>query len=365
MAARKTLRWTIPVGIAAAAVGASVALPALTASAGPALPDVSAQQLLSRAMSSDVEAFSGTVRTESDLGIPALPQQFRSSDLSSLITGTGTLRVAKSGDDKQRLSVLGNTSERSFIRNGRTAWVYDSEAHKAVRTTLPADAAKGHEKGGQGHEQLSPDQAAKRVLAELGKESDVSVGRAATVAGRDAYQLVVKPKSGPGNQSDESLVGSIQVPIDAKTWMPLGLTVLPRGSADPAADVRFTDLSYAKPAASSFDFTPPAGTKVERKTVQAREHKGDHRGDHAKARKGSHESFSWTQVVELGDSDKATGQSAAYVRQLKAAGSRVSGEYGSGTMIRSRLVTVLVLDDGRAFAGAVTPAAVERAAAKA
>lgn len=358
MAARKTLRWSIPVGIAAAAVGASVALPALTANAGPALPDVSAQQLLSRTMSSDVEAFSGTVRTEADLGIPALPQQFRSSDLSSLITGTGTLRVAKSGDDKQRLSVLGNSSERSFIRNGRTAWAYDSAQHKAVRTTLPAGAAKGHDKARQGHEQLSPDQAAKRVLAELGKESDVSVGRSATVAGRDAYQLIVKPKS------DESLIGSLQVPIDAKTWMPLGLTVLPRGSADPAADVRFTDLSYAKPAASSFTFTPPAGTKVERKTVRAGEHRPD-KDDHAKARKGSHESFSWTKVVEVGDSDKASGQSAAYLRQLKAAGTEVSGEYGTGTMIRSRLVTVLVLDDGRTFAGAVTPAAVERAAAKA
>lgn len=202
---RSKLRWSIPVGIAAAAVGASVALPAFSAGADAALPKVSAQQLLSRTLSSDVDTLSGTVRTHSDLGIPALPSDVRSSDLSSLITGDGTLRVAKSGEDKQRLSVLGSQSERTFVHNGRTAWSYDSSERKAVRTTLPADAGSHKSRG----KAVSPDDAAKRILGEVGKDSEVSVGRAAEVAGRDAYLLVVKPKSA------ESLIGSVQVPVDA------------------------------------------------------------------------------------------------------------------------------------------------------
>ncbi|MQA04662.1 MAG: hypothetical protein GEV07_18740 [Streptosporangiales bacterium] len=345
------LRWTIPVGIAAAAVAASAVVPALTAGADAALPAVSAQQLLSRTLASDVDTFSGTVRTEADLGIPALPQSVRSSDLSSLLTGTGTMRVAKSGADKQRLSVLGSNSERTYLRDGRTAWMYDSAERKAVRTTLPQRDDR------QRHEQASPDQAAKRILAELGDDSDVSVGRAGEVAGRDAYELVVEPKSA------ESLVGSVQVSIDAKTWMPLGLTVLPDGSADPAIDVAFSELSYAEPAADTFEFDPPKGTKVERRTAQA----GDHDRKPKQARKhGHHGEPSWTKVVELGDrGSKPTGEASAYLKQLRAAGTRVTGEYGSGTMIRSRLVTLLVLDDGRMFAGAVTPSAVERAAANA
>lgn len=350
------LRWSIPVGVAAAAVGASVALPALSATADPALPKVSAQQLLSRAMSSDVDAFSGTVRTHADLGIPALPGAVQSSDLSSLVTGDGTLRVAKSGDDKQRLAVLGSSSERTYVRNGRTVWTYDSEEHKAVRTTLPADAEPKRPEG-----QLSPDQAAKRILGELGKDSEVSVGRAAEVAGRDAYLLVVKPTS------DESLIGSVQVPVDAKTWLPLGMSVLPRGSAEPAVDARFSDISYAQPAAGTFQFDPPAGTEVEKKTVEAREHDKAHDKAGDKAKRDDHDGTrpSWTEVVQLGDTSDAKGEAAAYVKQLRGAGTRVSGEYGSGTLVRSRLVTLLILDDGRAFAGAVTPAAVERAAAKA
>lgn len=352
------LRWSIPVGIAAVAVSASVALPALSAGADAPLPEVSAQQLLSRAMSSDVDNLSGTVRTHSDLGIPALPGDVRSSDLASLITGDGTLRVAKSGDDKQRLAVLGSSSERTYIRNGRTAWSYDSGERKATRTTLPADAKPKQSR----ESSMSPDQAAKQILAELGKDSQVSVGRAAEVAGRDAYLLVAKPKSA------ESLVGSVQVPVDAKTWLPLGLSVLPKGSADPAVDVRFSEISYAKPAASTFEFTPPAGTKVEKNTVQAREHdKADKSKSKAKAKREHRdgERPSWTKVVQLGDTSKATGESGAYLKQLRGAGTRVTGEYGSGTLVRSRLVTLLILDDGRAFAGAVTPAAVERAAAKA
>lgn len=350
MGRRAKLRWGLPVGIAAFAVGASVALPALAVGADPALPKVGAQQLLSRALGSDVDSFSGTVHTDADLGVPALPDSARSSDFASLLSGQGTMRVAKSGEQKQRLGVLGSDSERTYVHNGRTMWRYDSEQRKAVRTTLPRNG------GAKGHERMSPDQAAKKVLGELRGDSTVSVGRASEVAGRDAYRLVVKPKS------DESLVGSVQVPIDAKTWMPLGLTVLPRGSSQPALDVAFSKLSYAKPADSKFDFDPPAGTKVTKHEVT--------KGKHARPgkRAGHHDhagSFSWTKVVQVGDEQaKPKGEAAKYLRQLRSAGTRVSGDYGKGTLVRSKLMTLLVLDDGRMYAGAVTPQAVERAAAK-
>ncbi|HEX6445396.1 MAG TPA: hypothetical protein VF053_09935 [Streptosporangiales bacterium] len=354
MAIRSRLRWFVPVGVAAVAVGASAALPALTASADQPLPKISAQSLLSHALASRVDTFSGDISTTSDLGIPALPEQARSSDLSQLITGTGTLRVAKSGADKQRLAVLGSTTERDIVRNGRDVWVYDSGARKAEHRVLPAGQASRQ----PAEQQVTPDQVAKRVLGTVGKDTTISVGRAGSVAGRSAYQLVLKPKSA------QSLIGSVQVPIDAKTWMPLGIEVLPRNSAKPAVQAMFTSLSYARPAASTFDFTPPAGTKVVQQKVE--KGKAVHPGKKRALHKGlaSGQPFSWTRVVKVGDVSGAKGQAGAYLRQLKAAGTRVSGTFGSGTLIRSRLVTVLVLDDGRAYAGAVTPKAVEAAAAK-
>lgn len=354
MAIRSRLRWSLPVGVAAVAVGASLALPALTANAGPALPKISAQSLLSHALASRVDTFSGDIRTTSDLGIPALPEQARSSDLSQLITGTGTLRVARSGQDKQRLAVLGSTSERDIVRNGRDVWTYDSGARKAQHRVLPAAQASKR----PSEQQLSPDQAAKRLLGTVGKDTTISVGRAGRVAGRDAYQLVLKPKSA------QSLVGSVQVPIDAKTWMPLGFEVLPRNSAKPAVTAEFTSLSYARPADSTFRFTPPAGTKVVQEKPQ--QGKAVHPGRKPAMRNDvlSGQRFSWTRVVKLGDVSGAKGQAGAYLNQLKAAGTRVNGTFGSGTLIRSRLLTALVLDNGRTYVGAVTPKAVEAAAAK-
>jgi hypothetical protein len=170
---------------------------------------------------------------------------------------------------------------------------------------------------------------------------------------------VLKPKSA------QSLIGSVQVPIDAKTWMPLGIEVLPRNSAKPAFEAEFTSLSYAKPADSTFRFTPPAGTKVVQEKSTGEHHamrpgKKDLGHEH----NASGEQLSWTRVVKLGDVSGAKGQAGAYLNQLKAAGTRVTGTFGSGTLIQSRLVTVLVLDNGRAYAGAVTPKAVEAAAAK-
>lgn len=353
------LRWLVPVGVASVAVAASVALPALSAAAQPALPAISAQQLLARALGSDVQTFSGTVRTETDLGIPVLPDQLRSSELGSLLTGAGTLRVATSGEAHQRLAVLGSTSERDFVRGGRDLWVYDSARSEAVHTTLPAEA--GSRTAAPLHDQVTPDRAAKALLRAAGEGTDVSVGRAGSIAGRDAYQLVLRPTSA------ESLVGSVSVFVDAKTWMPLALRVLPRGSADPAVDVAYTELSYATPPASTFRFTPPPGTTVKQHHERGWFAYGSGDAGRAHSTEPDHvvnHTFSWTRVVQLGDVTGARGQAGAYLHQLRAAGSRVSGEFGSGTLVRTRLVTLLVLDDGRAFAGAVTPRAVEAAAAK-
>lgn len=354
MASRKTtsrLRWLVPAGITALAVGGAVGWPALSASAEPALPNVSAQTLVSRVLSSDVNTFSGTVRNTSDLGLPPLPEKARGTELASLLTGSTTLRVAKSGDEKQRLAVLGSTGEKNIVHNGRDVWTYDSSERKAVHRTLPATVAD-HRTGAA--DQFTPDKLAKHAIRSLRDDTTISVGRAAEVAGRPAYQLVLQPNS------DKSLIGSISTYIDAKTWMPLGVRVLPRGSSDPAIDTRFTKLSYAKPDASTFEFTPPAGTDVNQEPVRALKHP-DHVRRHEAT--GADHEFSWTKVVRVGDVSDATGKHAGSVRQLRAMGTQVSGDFGSGTLIRSRLVTVLVLDDGPVYAGAVTPRAVEAAAA--
>jgi hypothetical protein len=47
---------------------------------------------------------------------------------------------------------------------------------------------------------------------------------------------------------------------------------------------------------------------------------------------------------------------------LKSFGEEVSGDFGGGTVITSRLVNVLITDDGEVYAGAVTKSALVKAA---
>lgn len=104
----------------------------------------------------------------------------------------------------------------------------------------------------------TPQQAARQILAALGPTTTVSVQNNVTVAGQAAYQISLAPKD------HRSLVGRIQVAIDAARHFPLRLQVFARGSAAPAFQVGFTSLTFGRPAASNFSFTPPPGAKVKK-----------------------------------------------------------------------------------------------------
>lgn len=107
----------------------------------------------------------------------------------------------------------------------------------------------------------TPQQAARQILAALGPTTTVSVQRNVMVAGQAAYQISLAPKD------TRSLVSRIQIAIDAARHFPLRLQVFARGSATPAFEVGFTALSFGRPAASNFSFTPPSGAKVKKVSV--------------------------------------------------------------------------------------------------
>lgn len=109
----------------------------------------------------------------------------------------------------------------------------------------------------------TPQQAARQILAALGPTTTVSVQRNVMVAGQAAYQISLAPRD------HRSLVSRIQVAIDAARHFPLRLQVFARGSASPAFQVGFTALTFGRPAASNFSFTPPSGAKVKKVSVPA------------------------------------------------------------------------------------------------
>ena len=66
-----------------------------------------------------------------------------SADLTSLVSGSNTLRVWSDGPDRARLAMIGSAEESDVIRNGRDVWVWSSASDTADHYVLPErDAAQ-------------------------------------------------------------------------------------------------------------------------------------------------------------------------------------------------------------------------------
>ena len=96
---RPALRWLVPLAFVLALTGTG--LVAVTANADRKLPARSAEQLLVDVQQAQVDGLSGTVVQKANLGIPDIPgvSGEDGSELTSLVSGTHTLRVRYSGED--------------------------------------------------------------------------------------------------------------------------------------------------------------------------------------------------------------------------------------------------------------------------
>src|ERR1700730_1142010 len=117
--------WLVPAAAAVAVIGGGVAVGALAAAADPSLPPRSAAELLVDLQTARLDGLSGTVVQRAARGLPALPSLGGgqgSSDLTSLVAGTHTLRVWYSGPSKARVALLGTLGESDVITNGTDLW---------------------------------------------------------------------------------------------------------------------------------------------------------------------------------------------------------------------------------------------------
>ncbi|MGJ5754027.1 outer membrane lipoprotein-sorting protein [Streptomyces puniciscabiei] len=373
---RRAARYAVPVavvGVAAATIGL---VPALAASGDPDLPRITAQQLIEKIAKSDVQQLSGTVRIDTDLGLPDLgglesslasgavkgsdggssadPQ----SQLTSLVSGTHTLRVAADGPEKQKLSLLQSGSEYSLIHNGKNVWGYNSKTNEAYHGTS-ADSGREH----KAEPPATPKDFADQALKSVDDTTSVTVDGTERVAGRDAYKLLIKPRQ------SGTTVGAVSIAVDAKTGMPLKFTLTPKSGGAAVLDVGFTQVSFARPAASTFAFTPPKGAKVteEQKDSAARKHAPESGGDFAQGRDGANVlGKGWTSIATFDTGAKGglpTGSRGGDLGGfLGSLGDKVSGKFGKGTVFSTRLVNALITDDGKVYAGAVTKDALVKAA---
>ncbi|MBX6358117.1 MAG: DUF2092 domain-containing protein [Micromonosporaceae bacterium] len=339
------LRWAVPAVAAATVIGGGAAAGTLTASADPDLPPRSAAQLLVDLQTARLDGLSGTVVQRADLGLPSLPVPGGgdSADLSSLISGKHTLRVWYAGPDQARVALLGRLGESDIIVNKGDVWIWSSRDNTYAHKRLSDAEKETHSRVHASPLPFTPQQAADAALAAIDPTTVVSTAGSAKVAGRDAYEVVLAPRD------NASLVGQVRFAIDAKQHVPLRVQVYAKGATDPAFEVAFTEINFARPDTEQFDFTPPPGAKEEQIQNFA------HQLTSAVPDGGKVIGKGWTSVL-VGPSLVRSGSGAGsqldgMVKMLP----RVSGSWGSGRLLSGKLFSVLVTDDGRTLAGLVSP----------
>ena len=325
-----------------------------SAATRPNLPEMSAAQLLSAIETLEVPGFSGTVVANASLGLPALAGTAGEVSLSQLLSGSHTMKLWYAAADRQRIALIGSLNETDIFHHGADVWEWDSKSQTATHGTLPAGQASAP----LSPESLTPQQLASGALAAIDPTTAVGTGQARQVAGRDAYELVLRPKQ------SGSRIGVVQVAVDGQTKLPLAVQVFGRGDgATPALDVSFTQLDIGQPDAVNFDFSPPKSATVKQLSLSGQSDVVQ-AGQVVSAlqRIGT----GWTTVLELpsgsllglptsGVASGATGSFGATEGLISRVLTPVRGSWGSGLLLDSPVLTVLVTDAGRVFLGAVDP----------
>jgi len=259
-------RWAVPGG-AVAAVGLVIAGSVIAgAQTTPRLPARTTAQLLAAAgnQAATPQPMTAVVQESASLGLPDLPSSGDPLSPLSLLSGTHTFKIWYGGPAKVRVAVPVSLGETDLRVDGSSAWLWDSQNNQATHYLLPARSAGSAfgapPKAAPVASIPTPQQLSRQILAAVGPTTTVGLQQNVTVAGQAAYQVSLAPKD------SRSLIGRVQIALDAKTSLPLRVQVFARGASGPAFSVAFTSLSYGAPAASNFSFSPPAGAKV--KTVR-------------------------------------------------------------------------------------------------
>src|SRR5215468_7942653 len=351
-------RWAVPAGAVAVAAAGTAGSMATAAAASPALPARTPAQLISALAShaASPPPMSGTVVESAALGIPQLPGQQDPSSPMSMLSGAHTIRL----------------------------W-YADPAHVRLALPVPLGETDVIRTAGAGSRlaPLTPQQAAQRLLTAVGPTTSVTSGPSTTVAGQDAYQLVVAPRD------SRSLVGRVVVQLDAEhPGVVLGVQLFARGAASPAFQTGFTSITFAAPPASTFAFTPPKGASVH--TVTPGHRAGTSPAQRPDVPGAKVVGKDWLAVAVLpasvlstiqhGNAAGALGQAArsaaggpgsggnvdpaGVLAALLRSAKPVSGAWGSGQLVTTSLVSMLITSNGHVLIGAVAPSVLYSAAAQ-
>ena len=327
--------------------------------------------------------------------IPRVTESNMVTDLLEIISGTHEARIYVDGPEKLRIQILDPMSERSITVNGDTVWFYDDDKLAAQFMTMDLEELEvkaseyeaDPEKTAEIEQMIAelpfdinnPAEVADYLLAEASEYSEITVGVDQNVAGRAAYELIATPLAA------ETTVDYVSVAIDAETGMALNVKIVAKGQVEPAMEIGFTSIDYSTPDASIFEFNPSSDVTVtemempeeftidgetytreqleaefEAKMAEYEANKPTEEELQAEydALKAEYEAMEnkpvvyengWATVVEMTLGDEMPVE--MFESELF---SEMTQQVDGGQVISTSLLNVLLTDDGRIFAGAVT-----------
>lgn len=258
--------------VATVLAGGGLAFATTRPSSSIALPRTTPQRLVAgvlRAGAASV-SMSGTVAAHVAVGLPSLPEGGGPAGLARILgylNGDHQIRVWASGDGIRVSELIEPASELSYVAGERGVWAWDSDRLTAYRIPAPP-AGLSEGRSGATHEGLAgfltPEGVANAAVRALQPTSIVRLGTPVRVAGRPAYALDVLPRT------PDTLVGRIEIDVDARADVPLRVAVYARGDSNPALSLAYRTVSFAPIDPGTFVFTPPPGARVV--TVRPRPH---------------------------------------------------------------------------------------------
>lgn len=346
---RKSIALTASAGMAAGALGlTSLALPA--GAQDPNLPRATAEGLVSSVLDADAPAMAGTVTVDNNLGLPALPG---TGDAGEFLTAEEqSLRVWSDGQRAHRMSVQQDDGEITVVDDGSTLWKWDSSERTVVKHP---DVRKQAETGA---EKADPSELARSIVGKLRDSSSVTVGGTTSVAGRDAYELVLTPQPG-----ERTKLSEVRIAVDAEHRIPLRVAIGTNGSADPALRAGFSRIDFGSQDPGLFRFTPPDNARVRTADPHGDAKRHGHTQQDGERPETRTTGEGWDTVVttrmpaeavrgarqDSGDQD--SGRNLRGV--LERVGDPVNGSWGQGWAVDTSVGSAVITSDGRVAAGAV------------
>jgi outer membrane lipoprotein-sorting protein len=286
---------------------------------------------------------------------------------SPLLAGASG-RLWISADGRARLELQSENGDSQLLYDGHTVSLYDASSNTLYRYTPEQSSSAGQDSSpdtNQANHHAVPTVAeVQEAIAKATPNATISGATPTDVAGQPAYTVRISPAKNGG------LIGGAELSWDAVHGVPLRAAIYSSTSSSPVIELAATEVSYGPVDSSVFDFTPPAGAKVEEVTLPKHESSSagqpgggsssqpDHAGAGAPKVSTHGEGLAGITVIE-GESKNAEGKPSA---SLPEGLPQVDINGAKATELPTALGTLLSFERSGVrylLVGSVTPSAIE------